>query len=563
MRELLPNFSCVVNGGFENDQGPSELEQAIAQGYQQIYVLTADGIFKHHLLRSGLEGTPRYIRSKVQTIPGLKPRTYTEQMSFLPDGKISIELFDTVKAFFKEVIVRKGTAVEAMIWILWSQDKGYYLHVPDQVVSHGSANYDWSSLPTDSIIVVDIHSHANFNAFFSGTDDRDDANTIRYSAVLGHNDTDNPSFKARFNYLGSKRDVTLDEIFYRPSQETAIPEDWHDKVKTYSQVRPTGGQNYTGYQPALYHGQGFPHTQNWRHAQQSLIEDGNTSSARPTPRGPNGRYVSPFQAGINIEADEQDDSIEEGARAQKLSKRERKELRRESLERQKKLFGEQATPLVLTSEDNLRILEAECFTIDGTNYIQWRGSLLPAEEVYKMLRDSKINSGAVSEGLRTPVSKVDTIEAAFSRFMGVPHLPQDAEQRLHSAQEAELEEDSKAFLLQNIGNDGEGVDYSEVTSEVIHNHQTATRSGSSKVSVEVEMVSNYDELACNHGVDVANAVSAINAVSSELVSAPVVLKDVTYEMFQLLEDEQKLNTFRQLYELLPENAKQNLANNGL
>lgn len=236
----LTAFSCVVPAPLVDSKGAaveetSDFAQAVAQGFVEIYVIGTDGTYKFHKLREGAGGKSRFIQSKVQSLPnGVKPMSLCEKIDFLPDGKIPFELLSQVRSFFRQVIEKKGVALEAMIWILWSQDKGYYLFVPDQKVGHASAVYDWSGVPAGSSVVVDIHSHANFNAFFSGTDDNDDRNSIRYSMVIGHNDKPGFDYKLRFNYLGQKTTVDLNEIFQEVVHDTTIPETWVEKVTVAS-----------------------------------------------------------------------------------------------------------------------------------------------------------------------------------------------------------------------------------------------------------------------------------------------------------------------------------------
>jgi hypothetical protein len=148
-------MSCVVNLPLSPDQ-PSELDQAIAEGYVEIYVITAEGIIKHHKLR----GQNRYVRLKVDRIPGYEAPKLAQTISFLPDGKIPKRFLDQIEAFFRAVMKKNGDkALEAMIWVCWNQEQGYHLIVPDQQVGGASVRYDWNAVPSGTSIVVDVHSH--------------------------------------------------------------------------------------------------------------------------------------------------------------------------------------------------------------------------------------------------------------------------------------------------------------------------------------------------------------------------------------------------------------------
>lgn len=51
-------------------------------------------------------------------------------------------------------------------------------------------------------LVVDMHSHGHYPAFFSGEDDRDDAGTMRFSLVVGSFNNEQPSAKMRLCMAG-------------------------------------------------------------------------------------------------------------------------------------------------------------------------------------------------------------------------------------------------------------------------------------------------------------------------------------------------------------------------
>ncbi len=221
MQILIPHVSCYVT--------PEEFNEAITQNYAEIYVLTPKGLIKHHKLR----GQSRFIRVKVDSIPGMVFPEIQEDISFLPNGKIPHELFNMVEAFFRKVMEVKKSDVEAMIWILWNEEKGYHLHVPEQTVSKASVRYEWNSVPSGSILVVDIHSHNTMNAFFSGTDDKDDGIGIRFSGVFGKLNEAVPATVWRFNYKEAKYQATMEDIFQIPKPEVYnVPKEWVDKIET-------------------------------------------------------------------------------------------------------------------------------------------------------------------------------------------------------------------------------------------------------------------------------------------------------------------------------------------
>jgi len=68
-------------------------------------------------------------------------------------------------------------------------------------------------------------------AFYSGTDDANDAMGIYYSGVLGQLDKPSPASVLRFNMLKDKRPCKLSDIFDMSEREVQIPPEWLDKVE--------------------------------------------------------------------------------------------------------------------------------------------------------------------------------------------------------------------------------------------------------------------------------------------------------------------------------------------
>lgn len=290
---IIPGVACVVTAPVTGEE--DFLAGAIAGGYQIIYILCNNGDkYLHRVFGKNSDGTPCYARYKITTIPGFRIGDVAEDNKFLPDGKIPIDLLIGVQKFFKDVIAKFGdTNLEAMIWIMWNAERGYFLHVPDQSVAGASVTYDWANLPLTSEgrasrIIVDIHSHANFGAFFSGTDDRDDSGSIRYSGVIGYNRRPDPEMKFRFNFQDVKRPVELADIFSYPKPKVDdTPAEWLEKVKmtSYQNQGVYQGQGsyhgHPGYYQPQHRSGGYDGGQGWRggHSHYS----GTPAPSAPTP----------------------------------------------------------------------------------------------------------------------------------------------------------------------------------------------------------------------------------------------------------------------------------------
>ena len=147
MQILAPHISCVCSS--------NEFAEAVALGYKEIYIITSKGTIKHHVLR----GENRFVRLKVDTIPGYEEVMISEALNFLPAGKIPYAIYEQVLGFFRKVMEVKSAELEAMIHVLYNRELGYHIGVPPQTISKASVNYDWSYVPSGTSIVVDIHSH--------------------------------------------------------------------------------------------------------------------------------------------------------------------------------------------------------------------------------------------------------------------------------------------------------------------------------------------------------------------------------------------------------------------
>lgn len=244
MHIIKPHMSCVVNMPLNADDS-DDLAQAMAQGFSEIYVISAAGIIKHHRLR----GENRYIRVKVDSIPNYKPPVLEQTVNFLPGGqKIPREIFDQILAFFRKVVKVNGDQqLEAMAHVLWNKEKGYYIGVPPQRVGGATASYDWSYIPSDSMIILDVHSHGiSMGAFFSGTDNNDDSANVCFSGVFGKIGQTVPETTWRFNYGNVKFKAELNDIFDMPKEDDVnVPEEWMKQVEVAKHT-PYKSQAYSG-----------------------------------------------------------------------------------------------------------------------------------------------------------------------------------------------------------------------------------------------------------------------------------------------------------------------------
>lgn len=153
------------------------------------YLIAGNGMFLQ-------KQSPFY--TSVSKVPDLLPFADDCKPSFslhMP-SKIPASIVHNIQTFFKEVV--KAYRSEACTVLIYNNKTNQWGVVVDkQSVSHGGVRYDRSPTHADWTPVGTIHSHADFSAFHSGTDDRDEAEFDGIHCTFGHND------KAEFSISAS------------------------------------------------------------------------------------------------------------------------------------------------------------------------------------------------------------------------------------------------------------------------------------------------------------------------------------------------------------------------
>lgn len=506
---IAPGLSCAIFAGFTEEK-VDPLEYALSLGYKRVYIVSKQGTILHTELVPGADGRRRFVRDVVETIPRLTHRTYAPNSSFLPAGKVPFHLLSQVKKFFKDVIRVKKAKLEAMIWILWDparqgeSDKGYYLHVPAQRVAGASVSYDWSDLPAGSQLIVDIHSHADFSAFFSGTDDRDDNGSVRYSGVIGHNDKPTQEWKWRFCNSGKYRLCEPVEIFDEPGADVSIPEEWLDKVTTHT-YSPPASFGYQGY----HGGQG-------RRSYQ-----GN----HPFGYGAQGSFFG----GDDSEVFEEP-----------------------SL---KKAGGNPGNPATAASQSPTGMgARVRSFTENkGGSFIQVGGELIPLDLYNKALRNG-------SSDMLIREYRNRRLAAAELAGMGYPEDALEAEFRnSHPALATTVDaEDAKVVKAINVSLYKEDL---KVSGDIAQ--YTLTRDGDLKVEFSAVDVPALDHNMLTHGKEAALAMAALDAVSPELTKSAALLTEAVADLFSQVPSDEQLVLLRALASTMSRDALDKLAAEGL
>ena len=127
-------------------------------------------------------------------------------IDFELDEPIPRELLLDIIDLFKEDPTKEKAAQ-----IFWN-GKEYELYIPEQVVTESSVEFKRNKqLEMEKDLVMDIHSHACYPAFFSAVDNDDEKGTRLYM-VIGNLDKDRHSIAARVGIKGIFRE--LDPFYF-------------------------------------------------------------------------------------------------------------------------------------------------------------------------------------------------------------------------------------------------------------------------------------------------------------------------------------------------------------
>jgi hypothetical protein len=133
-------------------------------------------------------------------------------------------LLDKICAFFQQVFAQHKS--EACAFLLY--DNGWDVEIPNQSVSYGSVKYDSPQSPN---VVGTIHSHCDFEDFFSGTDDNDDFKFDGLHITVGNIDSV-PTFSCSITCSGNRFEFPTNDIIETPV--TQFPEGWLNKVTKFA-----------------------------------------------------------------------------------------------------------------------------------------------------------------------------------------------------------------------------------------------------------------------------------------------------------------------------------------
>lgn len=188
--------------------------------------------------------------------------------------KIPFKLLLQAVSFFRDVCDQFNND-EAMLQYWYDKEtKEFFAECLDQTTNKVHVtflrNKELEEDP-NKILVMDIHSHNNMNAFFSGTDDASEQETRTYG-VIGKLDKEIPEYKFRISVEGKFKEISVAEVFEMPT------------VKIYSEGFESEGE----LEPANLFFPNVEFPQEWL----DIVEEGKRSKAKFAGKGNAGRQHS-------------------------------------------------------------------------------------------------------------------------------------------------------------------------------------------------------------------------------------------------------------------------------
>ncbi|CAE6963393.1 PRTRC system protein A [Paraburkholderia domus] len=142
-------------------------------------LIATDGVYLE-VVRPWIRVVRRIARYDVPTaIPYGRVEAVTQQLC----GPVPPQLIAEFRS-----MARTGHPIEVMAWIVWNALTGAFRIVQLKAKSQGAGHiegYQRPDLADGEHLIVDCHSHGAYGAYFSPTDDKDDAFDVKFAFVLG------------------------------------------------------------------------------------------------------------------------------------------------------------------------------------------------------------------------------------------------------------------------------------------------------------------------------------------------------------------------------------------
>lgn len=172
------------------------------------YLVASTGVFLH-VYRPWLDLKTMIAPSSVRL-----PFGDVQQACTLPMGQVPTRL---VRHFFERAF--SSCPNEAVALVVWNEKTRVFRYIEPHVetVSRDHVTYQRPDLGDGEHLVLDMHSHGRAPAFFSATDDIDDASEVKFSLVFGSLDCPTPTVAMRLCAQGVflNQPVTREALIWR------------------------------------------------------------------------------------------------------------------------------------------------------------------------------------------------------------------------------------------------------------------------------------------------------------------------------------------------------------
>jgi len=207
------------------------------------FVATQDGLYLAKKTVLGKSITP--FREKLNHLKAF-PKDYEGGCFWWDAPKVPAKIMAKTIKFFTEVYNKEKSEAEVLI-LYNDQSKHFFLMVPEQECTGASVHSktDGARIHKGWQIIGTIHSHCDFNAFHSGTDDADADKLNGLHITIGDLITSGPTFAAMVSINGIKFHYNIEEVAEIENlPEVTIPDWWMDQIKhTNTIIVPSRASN--------------------------------------------------------------------------------------------------------------------------------------------------------------------------------------------------------------------------------------------------------------------------------------------------------------------------------
>ncbi|MFC6281190.1 PRTRC system protein A [Polaromonas aquatica] len=193
-------MDAIIQGMFPTVMMPREgmIEPATNNGTR--YVVARDGLWREVMLPWVT------VLHKIAHSDFMLPYGPAKDTVALKCGPIPSELRSKFVQDAKAAMPNEMAA--AVVWNSndhsWRYEKRENMQATADLVE-----YHEVQLGDGEYLVLDLHSHGTFSAFFSQKDDQDDMGSMKFSGVIGNLDTGDMTSVLRLNMLGQTWDADL------------------------------------------------------------------------------------------------------------------------------------------------------------------------------------------------------------------------------------------------------------------------------------------------------------------------------------------------------------------